>query len=90
MNLTKYLQQDERVRGVLGVDGTLNTCALWCRILHPCPTSDTGVLRPAATVLGVDGGRTPLRICLAPSAMMITRQVLKLETPKLTQVGLVV
>ena len=67
-----------------------DTCGRRCRTLHPRPTSDAGVRRPAATVLGVDGGRTPMRICLAAFAMTIKSQVLKLETPKLTQVGLVV
>ena len=67
-----------------------DTCGRRCRALHPRPTSDADVRRPKATVLGIDGGRTPLQICLAASAMTIKRQVLKLETPKLTQVGLVV
>ena len=67
-----------------------DTCGRRCRTLHPRPTSDTGIVRPAATVLGVDGGRTPLRICLVAFEMTIEIEVLKPETPKLTQVSLVV
>ena len=55
----------------LHVSSVRGTCGRRCRILHPRPTSDTGVLRPAAIVLGVDGGRTPLQICLVASEMAI-------------------
>ena len=48
-----------------------DTCGRRGRTLHPHLTSDTGILRPTATVLGVDGGRTPSRICMAASEVTI-------------------